>query len=315
MEKGLFEGLRLRVPLSLLPPLRPTLLLSRRLRPWSPLWLPRCLRAALLLLVFQSLTNPLLAAELPRVASINLCTDQLLLRVADPDQIESLSWLASDPADSMLADEARAYPQNFGSAEEVLALRPDVVLGGQFTSAFTKTMLEDLGFRVVTVAPANSVAEIGRNLRVVGEAIGREDRAEALIVAMRARVARIERERGTRHVPGIVVRPGGFTVGSGTLADDLMRLAGVDNIAARRGLDIWGSLSVESLLTSRPRLLIVSGYRRDQPSLANGVFAHPVVRTVNDTAARVVIDAATWACGIPDSLRSAELLARAVSHL
>jgi len=40
------------------------------------------------------------AATLPRIASINLCTDQLLMTLADPPQILGLSPYARDPARS-----------------------------------------------------------------------------------------------------------------------------------------------------------------------------------------------------------------------
>src|SRR5690606_6552104 len=53
------------------------------------------------------------ARTLPTVASINLCTDQLVLHVADPEQILTLSWLSSDPEESTLADAAARYPQNY----------------------------------------------------------------------------------------------------------------------------------------------------------------------------------------------------------
>ena len=37
------------------------------------------------------------AAEQPRIASINVCTDQLLLTLADPEQILGLSPYSRDP--------------------------------------------------------------------------------------------------------------------------------------------------------------------------------------------------------------------------
>lgn len=252
------------------------------------------------------------AEPLPSVASINLCTDQLVLSLADPAQIRSLSWLSADPRESMLADAAIQYPLNFANAEEILRAAPDVVLGGQYTSAFTRSMLASLGLPVITVPPANSVADIERNLRTVAVAIGRQAYAETVIADMRERIRRIEHARPARSVPGIVVRPGGFTVGAGSLADDLMRLAGLENIAAVSGLDVWGSLSIESLLTSRTQLLIFTGYRTDQPSLANAIFAHPLVARLTANTRSTTVDAPLWSCGIPDSLRSAELLLVAI---
>jgi len=252
-------------------------------------------------------------AALPRVASINLCTDQLLLEVANPAQIVSLSWLAADPEESMLAAAAGGYPVNYGSAEELLRYAPDVVLGGVYTSPFTRRLLRDLGFRVVDVTPAASVDDIARNLRLVATAIGRQKRGEVLISELADRVAALRRHRPAHPVRALVLRPGGFTVGAGSLADELMRLAGLENIAAGAGLDRWGSLSIETLLTSRPELLVYTGYRRDQASLANAVFDHPALATVADRIDVAEIEARFWACGLPESLDSAAALQRAVT--
>jgi iron complex transport system substrate-binding protein len=246
--------------------------------------------------------------SLPTVASINLCTDQLLLSVGEPAQIRSISWLSADPIESMLADEASRFPLNYGTAEEILRVAPDVVLGGTLTSSFTRALLADLGFEVVTISPATSIADIARNVRQVAAAIGRETRAEEIVAEMHARVHRIEIARGPKTVDGIVVRPGGFTVGAGTLVDDLMRLAGLANVAAENGLDVWGSLSLESLVTSAPELLIFTGYRNNEPSLANEFLAHPLVARLAATQRATAIDAAFWSCGIPTSLESAERL-------
>ena len=72
----------------------------------------------------------------------------------------------------MLAGEARAFPLNYGSAEELLGYAPDVVLAGTFTSGFTQRLLAELGLNVVAIEPAASLADVERNLREVGAAIG-----------------------------------------------------------------------------------------------------------------------------------------------
>jgi iron complex transport system substrate-binding protein len=250
------------------------------------------------------------AAALPSVVSINLCTDQLLLTVADPAQIVSVSWLAADPEESMLADAAARYPLNYGSAEELLRLGPDVVVAGAFTNTYTRRLLRELGYTVVDVEPAESLDDIERNLLLVAEAIDRRDAGTAAVAGMRETAARIRSQRPADPVPAIVIRPGSFTVGDASLAHELMTLAGIDNIAAADGLDRWGSLSIEALLLSAPSLLIVTGYRRDQASLANTVFDHPALARLAQGTAITAIPGRYWACGLPDSLASAELLQR-----
>lgn len=255
------------------------------------------------------------ARELPRVASINLCTDQLVLELAEPSQILTLSWLSADSEESLRADEASRYPLNYGSAEELLRHDPDVVVAGAYTSAFTRTLLRDLGYTVVDIEPAVGIDDIERNVRRVGAAIGRGERGDELIAGMRARVEHLRRLEPARRVDAVVVRPGGFTVDAGSLPDALMTLAGLRNVPAEHGLDRWGSLSVETLLRTEPELMILTTYRAADPSLANAVLAHPALRTLAARVRTIEIPAAHFGCGLPDSLDAVETMRKAAAAL
>ena len=79
-----------------------------------------------------------------RVVSINLCTDQLLLLIAQRSQIASVSYLARDPMISHLADQAQGIPINHGLAEEILPLEPDLVLVSSHTIRPTVALLQKL---------------------------------------------------------------------------------------------------------------------------------------------------------------------------
>jgi iron complex transport system substrate-binding protein len=252
-------------------------------------------------------------ASLPSVASINLCADQLVLTLAAPEQVRTVSWLAADPEESLLAVEAARYPLNYGSAEELLRFDPDVVIAGSYTNAFTRALLARLGYTVVELKPETTIADIDRNLRLVASAIGRKERGDELIAQVHADSERLVATRGARAPAAVVVRPGGFTVGDHSLAQDLMTLAGVRNVAAEQGLDRWGSLSMETLLRAAPDLIVLTGYRASQPSLANAALAHPALRRVRATRPAVTVRAPYWACGLPQSLESADVLQRAAA--
>jgi iron complex transport system substrate-binding protein len=253
------------------------------------------------------------AAPLPSVASINLCADQLVLSVAAPEQVLTVSWLSADPEESLLAAQATRYPLNYGSAEELLRFHPDVVIAGAYTNAFTRALLARLGYRVIELEPEDSVADIERNMRVVAAAIGREERGNALVAELHTRERQIAAARPLRAPATVVVRPGGFTVGEHSLADELMKLAGVRNVAAEQGLDRWGSLSMETLLASRPDLIVLTGYRASQPSLANAVLGHPALRLVRATQRTTTVPAPYWDCGLLESLDAAVLLQQAAA--
>jgi iron complex transport system substrate-binding protein len=251
------------------------------------------------------------AEPLPSVASINLCADQLVLALADTAQIRTVSWLSADPEESLFAAAARQHELNYGSAEELLRFDPDVVVAGAYTNTFARSLLARLGYRVVALEPETSVTEIERNVRVVAAAVGHPERGATWVAAIRADAATLDARRPAHAPAAVVVRPGGFTVGRHSLADDLMTLAGVRNVAAEQGLDRWGSLSMESLLRSAPELIVLTGYRLAQPSLANAVLEHPALTRLRAERRTTTISSAYWSCGLPQSLRSATLLQQA----
>ena len=256
----------------------------------------------------------LAAPTLPTVASINVCADQHVLALADPEQILTVSWLAADPEESLFAAEARQHTLNYGTAEELLQFDPDIVLAGTYTSPFARTMLRRLGYRVVELEPEASVADIERNVRLVAELVGQTARGDKLIAALREDVRAIEANRPERGLAAVIVRPGGFTVGADSLSHELLSLAGLRNVAAEQGLDRWGSLSMEALLRSAPELIVLTGYRSTQPSLANAVLEHPALRTLGALQRTVTVPSALWSCGLPRSLASAALLQRAAQR-
>lgn len=267
------------------------------------------------LVVYASLAPAFAGGEpLPRVASINLCADQHVLTLAEPSQILTVSWLAADTEESLLAAEALRYPLNHGTAEELLAFDPDVVIAGTYTSPYTRALLLRLDYRVVELEPEAAVADVERNIRIVAAAIDRQEQGEAVIADLATALARIAANRPATPPAAVVVRPGGFTVGAGSLADELMRLAGVRNVAAEQGLDRWGSLSMEGLVRSRPDLVVLTGYRTHEPSLANSVLAHPALARLRATRPMTTVPSALWACGLARSLESANLLQQAADR-
>src|SRR5437764_5008134 len=100
-------------------------------------------------------------ADAPRrVVSFNVCTDQLLVALADPAQIAGLSPYAGDPVLSAVANEARAFRRLAWHAESVVPLDPDLVLVGPRDRAMTQRLLAALGYRVVEVAFVSTIADV-----------------------------------------------------------------------------------------------------------------------------------------------------------
>lgn len=235
----------------------------------------------------------------PRVASINLCTDELLVRLGDPGQVASVTWLSTVSAGSNVADRVKGVPANRGVAEEIVAVRPDVVLVGRYTARQTASVLKRIGFRVVEADAPRTLEGVSTEIRRVAEAIGHVERGEAMIAELDRRLSRPLAPREPR-LRAAVLRPNGFTAGPGSLSDELMRRAGLVNVAAELKLDNYGQLPLETVIAAKVDLLIVDGERAGPPAMATEVLRHPVLKRLGGQVRVVAIPPKLWTCYGPE---------------
>lgn len=235
-----------------------------------------------------------------RIASINLCTDALLVRVAQRERIVSISYLAADPAVSPVADAVAGIPTNRGSAEEVLAVHPDLILAGRYTTRSTVALLRRRGLRVVELDPAESIADVRDRIRQVGSLVGEPARAEALTRRLNARLEALEPCPDTpRAVTAIIYRANGLTVGPDTLEGDVLGFAGLENLAERLGVKSWGTLALEELILLKPDFLVRGAHGEEPYSMARRNLEHPVLRRSRLGALSVTIPDSLWSCAGP----------------
>ena len=103
---------------------------------------------------------PLSAARPQRVVSQAVGTDELLLALADPDQIAALSHISHDGQFNPVAAAAKRFPALHDSdAESVLRFRPDLVLVASFTRPETLALLRRAGVRLVVLDRGRVVEE------------------------------------------------------------------------------------------------------------------------------------------------------------
>jgi iron complex transport system substrate-binding protein len=231
-----------------------------------------------------------------RIVSLNACADQYLIALADKAQIAALTHFSRDPSLSYFAEAAKDYPVTKGQAEAVLALRPDLVITNPYRRADDLALLKGK-VEILSAKPANSFEDVIEETRRIAAAIGRSERGETLVRAMQARVA----VAGRRPIGGVAAhyQRGGYLTGPGTLMDDLMRRAGLDNLARRLDGGKIGRLSLEEIVHRRPDYLVISnagGEGQDQGEL---VLEHPALTRAIPAERRLHVPAAFTVCGGP----------------
>jgi iron complex transport system substrate-binding protein len=266
--------------------------------------LPRAVLA--LFCVFPLLGAAPAPRSAPRVVSMNMCADQLVIALADPGQIAALTQWSRDPVLSYYADRAQQLPIIRRSAEEVLTLRPDVVIGAPFRTKSALAPLKAHGVTLVELPKKDGLPGIEESIRVVAEAVGHPQRGEAMIASIQADLARIGTP-GNGRVAAYYQRQG-YLTGTGTLIDEMMGRVGLVNLAGKMGLPALSRLSVEELAVARPDFLITDGGAR-RTDLGTRMLHHPLITAAVPPARQLVIPQAMTVCGSPAYPKAVAMLA------
>jgi len=254
------------------------------------------------------------AAEPPRrIVSLNLCSDQLLLELVAPERIASLTWLSRTDGEPALRVLAARLPSNRGSAEEVLAARPDLVLAGRYTTSTTRALLRRVGIPMLEIDAVQDWEGIRRVTREVAAAVGEVARGEALIAQMDAQLATTATLRVSTPVRAIGWSGAAEDVpGRDTLFDTILTTAGAVNIAAQ---PVGGSgFDLERVLRQRPRLLLRGTAHDGDRAVRSWAANHHVLQALPGLSVLEYSEGA-WACGVPRAAAHALELARALRAL
>lgn len=251
-------------------------------------------------------------AKPQRIASIYLCSDQLLLRLAERARIVSLNRFAADPSFSNEVGAAKGISLNRGLAEEILPLKPDLVIAGTYTAPATKAMLRRLGIRVLELPVETSFDDIRGNIRRVARALGEDTRGERLIAGLDRDLAAVA-PAGDDRPSLMLYRFSGYSQGRRTLSHAIFERAGFANYAATR-VDGVGRLSLEHIATDPPDALLLSDSGADRNSLSAETLAHPVLRTLRATVPTLTLPDRLWICGLADSVDAVRRLAGFREH-
>ena len=141
-------------------------------------------------------------------------------------------------------------------AERIVALHPDLVVGDASEEALSQP-LRRAKLRVA-LFHEDSVSEIYDALRALGQRLGREPQANALVEQMRATSARLMQRIDRSHAPRVFVildiAPI-YTVGKRSYINELIEMAGGRNAADLK--NAYGQYSAEAILALQPDVIVV----------------------------------------------------------
>ena len=280
----------------------------------APIWTTRHAMTAAAVATLW-LASSLAHAQTPRrIASFNLCADQLVAVLADPEQIVGLSPYASDPDVSVVAERARQFPRLPLQAEALVPQRPDLVLVGTWDRPLTQRLIRSLGFRVVGVDVVNDLDAARAQIREIAALIGQPQRGEVLIADIDAAQRRLAAAPRPASSSALLVGNGGYTAGPSSLAAALMAAAGLrPPPGAPPGYG--GYVPLEKLIELRPDYLVMARMV-DEPNGQGALYlTHPALRELYPPSRRIILPARFTLCAGPSLIPAFDYLAGVMTRL
>lgn len=271
-----------------------------------------------LLVLFGAMSVPAPSADAQarpqRIVSMNLCTDELLMRLVEPARIASITYLSQQSLNAPLglSDITRQLKSNRGLAEEVLMLKPDLVLAGAYSTTTATGILERLGVRVIRFQPEASFEDMRANIRKMGAMVGESARAEELITAFDRRLADLRAQLPPGPPPVFAdIGVNNYVSGSDTLYAEVVHAGGYLTLGEALGFSGYRNISLEQILGVRPGLLSADTPWTDPPSISTMALRHPALREMAARTPRISIPERYTTCGAPSVLGAVQLLVEA----
>jgi iron complex transport system substrate-binding protein len=259
-----------------------------------------------------ALLGPVSAADVPRLASMNLCTDQLLISLADPGQILGLSRYEGGRFKSFAVEGAEQFRVLSGGAEDVLLLHPDVVVASQYDKRSTRELLKEKGLRLAEFAVPRNLDEVRAQIREMGDLVGHPDRATAEVSRLDDAIARARKAVSQHHYKVLPLSQRGWVSGSDSLLSSLLAETGLFNAAGDLGIAFGGYASLEAIVNLQPDFIVVADASERAEDDGHAFLLHPALERLYPPSRRIVIPDRLTVCG---GMMIADALDRLVSEL
>lgn len=199
-----------------------------------------------------------LAAPPERIVSLVPSHTEILYALGLGDQVVGVTEYCNYPPAAAEKPTVGGYSNI--DLEQVIGLEPDLVLASSLHLGEIVPALQEHGL-VVFVGEPQSVADTLATIRTIGELTGHTDAADALVADMQARIDAVTQTVAGAERPTVFWELGAelYTAGPGSFINDLIILAGGENIAADADSP-WPQLSVEAIVLGDPDVVVLADH-------------------------------------------------------
>lgn len=217
-------------------------------------------------------------AKPERIVSLAPANTEIVAALGAIGRLKGVTTYCDYPAEVKSITKVGDFAQP--NMEAIAALRPDLVLVTTGVQADVIGRLEQLGCSVVAIDP-QSLDAVYESIGKVGKAIGEKAAADELVSSMQTQAADIaEKVDGSPTTCFLeIAQDPLYTVGSGTLLNDLIEQAGGENVVTQKG---YVAYSVEQLVAANPEVYLATKGSMSNPSDIMGRPGYDKLTAVRD---------------------------------
>ena len=209
-----------------------------------------------------------------RVASINLSADEVLVAILPSERLVAVTRWADAAGTSNVVGRVPPSVHRFAKAdlEQLVALRPDLVVVSEYTDADFMKQLERSGLRVHRMLGLGTLAGVRGAILDLGRAVGEEDAAGRLVAEYDGKLAELARRLAGATKPRVLYWSGNMTAGRGTAIGALIEAAGAINVGREMGIAGIAPPGSERAFVTNPDAVLVGTW----PGSKEALTSHPL---------------------------------------
>src|ERR1700683_1098275 len=212
--------------------------------------------AATMLVATLLIETATVARGSDRIVSLVPSVTETLFALGAGDQVVGVSLYDDYPPEATRLPKVGSFLTP--NIEAIAALRPTLVIGRGISSNQRELRaLHSMGYETLMVND-DSLTQIEQSIRLIGDRIGKHDAANAIVNSIETSVSEVReklRAFPARRALMLVGHQPIVAVGPGTYLDDLLKIAGAENIADASAQQ-WPRLSIEYIMAMRPEVIL-----------------------------------------------------------
>lgn len=222
--------------------------------------------------LIDSLGREVTITEEPdKVISLSPAITEILFAIGAGDQIAGVTDYCEYPPEALEKNKVGGFEDP--NMELIIELEPDIIFVAAGIQEELVQQFEKLGIEVV-VLDAEEVKDVLNNIEVAGIAVGNWEEAQQLVADLEARINAVEEKvANASHQPTVFFEVWDdplMTAGPGSFIDDLISMAGGQNIAYD-AVKRYAEFSIEVLLERDPDVYLI----QDHAHQPEDVMARP----------------------------------------